>query len=215
MVAIFPPMYAARSVVAGTLQRRVLAPAFGQNKMLENVGRAGSQVLDLSNATGLALGGLIRIDAQPPEQTEIIEVITLGGGSTSNQPTRITTRFPLAFDHPRGAVVRPVTPQAPGSSKSFTREAYAGDSTLYLNDLSSLASGVFVEIAGDGLPPEYHSIFLYSTVSGSDGFFRLPPLHRAAQVTLNASSPPLADVNLIFSPDYRQVENRVDVVFRP
>jgi hypothetical protein len=215
MVAIFPPMYTARSIAQGSFQRRDLITVLGQDKTLENFAPAGTRVLDLSNARGVNLGNLLRIDEGPLERTEIMEIMSLEGGSTPDQPARITTRFPLVLNHARGTLVRLINPQAPGVSKSFTREVYAGDSSLYLNDLTGLASREFVEITQNGLEPEYHSIVLYSAISGIEGFFRLPPVHRAAQVTLNARRPPLTDVNLTFSPDYQQDENRVDVIFRP
>jgi hypothetical protein len=186
----------------------------GQDKFLLDFAAAGSQALALSDQVGIAAGDLLWIDPTNPDRMEIMEIATLTGASTPQQPAQAALTYPLAFDHERNGVVSHATPLAPGIAKNFTRAVATGDTTLYLNNLTGVA-GAVIEVSGDGLPSEYHSFQLYTTTSGADGYYRLPPIQRAAQLTLRAHHPPLTNVDFNFSPEYAFWENRVDFMFRP
>jgi hypothetical protein len=212
MVAVFPPVYAGRTTAGGVFQRRDMTISPGQDKTLTEFAAAGSQELALSNRVGIGPGSLVWIEPGIDERMEIMEIAVLAGASTAQQPARATLTYPLAYHHARNVLVRHVLPQPPGFSKTFARAVYAGDTTLYLNNLTAVVVA-FIEISGDGLPSEYHHFQLYTTTSGVNGYFRLPPIHRAAQLTLRARHPPLANVEIVLSPEYHHDENRVDFMF--
>jgi hypothetical protein len=200
-----------------------MTPVSGQNKTLVEYAAAGSRIVKLSNRTGVQAGRFLAIEPANPERTEIMEIDAFDGASTVQQPARITLKHPLAFSHPRDALVQRVNLQTPPIfTKNFSRDAYAGDTSVYLNNLTSVTS-VVIEIEGGSEPPEFHRFQFYSAASsstvshpnGAVGYYHLPPIHRAGVLSLRVSKPPLTAITLDFAPDYRQPENEVNFVFRP
>jgi hypothetical protein len=73
---------------------------------------------------------------------------------------------------------------------------------------------VAVEISGGPLLPEYHWAQTYQTVSDADGYFRLPPIHRLAQLELHATHPAEAiPLNRPLALDFGRTDLVIDLVF--
>lgn len=214
LIALSPPLYAARDAALTQVRRRDALPVPGQDKALLIPASAGTTRLRLSNRDGLAAGTLLIIDAADAPRRERVLITLVDTASSVDQPAWITLAHPLAFTHFPGAVCQPSNLLVGGAANTLTRAGIAGDVTLYLSAMTGLAAGATVEVDDGAGAPEYHDADLYRDVSDADGFFRLPPLSRAAMVALHAQrgglvSPP----DELRAPDYRLAENLITVMF--
>lgn len=154
------------------------------------------------------------IDANKSDVAEYIAISAIVGASTATQPATITLDYALAYPHRRNALVQKVNPQPLGAQKQVAQEALDGDTCVFLNDVTSLMTGSQVRISGGPNPDEYHHLSLFSVTSDADGYYRLPPLSRVAQLKIRAEKALLSPVEMEFRPDYTLHENRLDFVFR-
>jgi hypothetical protein len=166
----------------------------------------------------LSPGDILLIDANNPDLAEYLAINTITGASTATQPARLTLNHTLAHSHRQGALVQKVNPQALGALKQLTQAALEGDTCLFLNNITGLATAHEVQLTGGPQPPEYHRCRLFEVTSDAGGYFRFPPLNRVAQVEIRAELQPPAPLPVappvIFSPDYTNRENRLDIIFR-
>jgi len=214
LLALSPPLYASRAAGATQLQQRDAVPVVGQDKTLLLPASIAQTRLHLSDRIGLAAGVLLIIDSSDPTRLERIPIAGVDTASAADQPAWVTLVHPLASTHLDGVTCQPANLLPPGTSNSLSRAAIPGDETVFLNGMAGLSSGIAVELDDGGGAPEYHQAELYRAVSDADGYFRLPPIARAAMVALHAqrlglTSPP--DERL--TPDYRLAENRLTVMF--
>lgn len=218
MVALTPPLYAnwaAGGPTPGRMRRRTMTAQAGQDKALVAFAAAGSLRVHLSNSMQAQAGRFLAIEPDTPERMEVVQIAAIEVGPSADAPATATLTYPLAFNHARGTLAQRVTLTAPGAAKSITRSASAGDTSLYVNNLTGFAAGI-VEVSNGVAAPEFHAARIYraTTVAGGDGYYRLPPIHRAAMLTLRARIAGFTDVALDFAPRYGQPENRLDFVFR-
>lgn len=215
LVSLLPPTYFARPAPAGTLHRREMTPVVGEDKLLLGHAPAGSATLAVSDRVGLAVGNVLAVDESDPERTEFLVVQAVDGASTDVQPARVTLQYPTARAHAPGVVVRRVTPQPAGTDNHLQRPCIAGDTTVFLDNMADLGAAQVVEMTGGGSPAEYHLVRRLTAKSDADGYYRLPPLARVAQVKLRADDGGAhADINLTAAPDYGGGVYRLDFVFR-
>lgn len=215
LVSLRPPLYAGRTVVTGGLQPRDLQPITGDDKLLLADVLAGANPIRLSNRQNLAPGDILLIDAGQLDITEFLAISMITGASTADQPASITLAYPVAWAHRRNAVVQKVNPQALGAMQQFTVEAFACDTCVFLDDVAGLATAHEVQITGGGTSPdEYHNVQSFSVTSDTDGYYRLPPLSRVAQLEIHAEKTMGAQTfsaQTEFRPDYSLRENRLDL----
>ena len=65
-----------------------------------------------------------------------------------------------------------------------------------------------------GAANEYHSLRLFSVKSDADGYYRLPPLSRVAQLLIEGKKvvgPQTFAAKVKFRPDFSKHENTVDL----
>ena len=106
-------------------------------------------------------------------------------------PTRVRLAVPTALWHRRGTVldVINVAPQ-PTPPTQLLWDTLPGDVTGALASPGAYAAGFMVGVSGGPPPVAFHRIARYDVVSDPvDGYFSLPPLHRLAQVQLEAAYP--------------------------
>lgn len=212
IVSIQPPLYSDRAVPA-ELRNRDLIPVLGNDKTVTDEMLPGADSIRLSNRLGLAVGDVLLIDAEDSSLSEFIAIKTVSSAAPVEQPAAVTLNHRAIHAHRRGALVRGVNLQPPGSNRQFTVGALFGDSCVFLDGVSGLLAGQEVEISGGLAPAEYHSVMNFSVVSDTDGYYRLPPLSRVAQLEIHAEKTVGAQTfqtTLTFRPDYRQRENRLD-----
>jgi hypothetical protein len=215
LVSLLPPTYFARTAPAGTLRQREMTPVVGEDKLLQAYAPAGSATLAVSDRVNLAAGDIVVLDESDPERTELLVVQAVVGASTDVQPATVTLAYPTALAHVAGTLVRRVTPQPAGANNQLTRDCIAGDTCAFLDGLADLAAAAAVELTGGGGAAEYHLVRRFNATSDADGYYRLPPLARVAQVELRADDGGAhADVNVTFAPDYGGGAARIDFVFR-
>ena len=213
IVSLQPPLYLDRAALTQSLAPRDLAPVMGNDKALMDDIAASANPIRLSNRLGLAAGNILLIDAEQPDLAEFIAINNLPTTAPADQPTAVTLDHPLVFSHRRAAVVRQVNPQAPGASRNITVDALSGDSCLFLSALTGLSGAAEVEITGASGPDEYHKLLQFTVSSDADGYYRLPPLSRVAQLEIHAEKVVGAQTfqaTTTFRPDYQQRENRLD-----
>jgi hypothetical protein len=215
LVSLRPPLYAGRDALVGRLRHRDLPPVLGDDKALLDDTASGATPIRLSNRQNLTPGDSLLIDATSPDLTEFAVIQAIAGASTDAQPAQIALNFPLAYAHRRNAVVQRANPQPFGAlARDFTQDGLVGDTCVFLQDLAGLASAREVRITGGPGLPEDHSVRRFSVSSDADGFYRLPPLSRVAQLIMRAERVPFTPVEREFRPDYTRRENRVDFTFR-
>ena len=212
VVSIQPPLYSDRAGTA-QLRRRDLIAVLGDDKTLMDEKLPGAGSVRLSNRLGLSIGDVLLIDTEDAELSEFIAINTFSSAAPADHPTTITLSHRLLRAHRRGALVRRANLQPPGSNRQFTVNASFGDSCVFLDDVSGLVAGQEVQISGGPAPDEYHSVMNFSVASDADGYYRLPPLSRVAQLEIHAEKTVGAQTfqaTRIFRPDYQQRDNRLD-----
>ena len=213
LVSLHPPLYSDRDTIAGQLTLGNLPAILGDDKLLLDDVSEGTNPVRLSNQQNLSPGDILLIDSDKPDIAEYIAIKTITGAGTVTQPATITLDYPLLHSHRRNALVQKVNPQPLGPQKQFTQEALAGDTCVFLNNVTGLTTGNQVRIAGGPNPAEYHQVSHFSTISDAEGYYRLPPLSRVAQLEIRAEHGALEPVQMEFRPDYTLHENRLDFIF--
>lgn len=216
LAALTQPMYANRAAAGAMVQSVSVTQIVGEDKSLLTASAAGDVTLRLSDHVNLMAGDTIVIDdADPayPGLREVLTITSMTGPSSPVQPVTATLAFPLAVAHARGAVVRKATVAVLGPSDAISTDAVAGDVTVLLSSATTLSAAGFVSITGGGpVTAEYHWLSPYTVTSDSDGYYRMPPLSRVAQVTLEGEKAPYTSVPQTLSPNYAVREQLVDLV---
>ena len=214
MIFIHPPLYKDRSPQT-RCERGALSAVEGDDKVLLHPAQEGTNRIRLSNSKNLKPKNLLKINVVDNFREEILSVKKLDPGATPDQPAWVTVDWPLRFSHRDGALAQRLEPKWNGSAVELVRDGYQGDACLFLNSLKDLSLGSYVRIVttqGD-VADEYHRFSLFKTSSDNEGFYRLPPLQRVAQVQLCASNNgKKAQVTL--QPDYSSPRNQVDFVLK-
>jgi hypothetical protein len=212
ILSLLQGLYAPRQAGVDQLRQRSLLPQLGEEKNLLLPAAAGATRLRISDRVNLVAGQILGIEVDHNDLVEYIEVTAVDGASTDSQPATVSLAYPLKQAHRQGSSLVRVNPQPTGSDNNMLRNAIVDDRTVFLDALADVDNST-VEISG-GAAAEYHRVHLYSVVSDGDGYFSLPPISRVAMMQLHAShAGPLADVQMIFSPDYEQFDNTVDLIF--
>lgn len=217
LVSLQPPLYSARAASTTTLQRRNLAPVAGSEKTLLDHLLPGANQILLSNRQGLAVGDILLIDDAQPDRTEFISIKNVLTTSSADQPTLVTLDFPVNQLHRRDAGVLLLNPQPAGPTQQVTAAATEGDTCVFLNALSGLTGANEIQISGPSGSDEYHKLLTFTIVSDANGYFRLPPLSRVAQLEIHAEKAvglQLFRTTVTFRPDYDQRENRLDLALK-
>jgi hypothetical protein len=213
LIHLQSPLYLDRSGLTQFLQPRDLAVAGSDKTLLDDVS-PGTDAIQLSDRQGLAVGDILQIDVDQPNLTEFVEVKTVPTTSAPDQPTVITLNQELMQSHRRDAVIKRTVPQPPGIARAFTVDATTGDTCIFLDNLTGLATGHEAQITGVPGKDEYHRLTTFSVLSDADGYYRLPPLSRVAQIEIHGEKTvgiQTFKVTTAFRPDYHQRENRLDL----
>jgi len=217
LVALDPPLQADRPAASTTVTPVPLPPvALDTRELLLDV-PPGTTRLHVSNALGIvAPGTFVDIDAGDVERVEYGEVVGIEAATTADQPAWITLALPVARPHRTGAEIRRVTPGAAGAARAVARDAAAVDPVLFLANVGGLTAGdtFTVTTVGPPQPPpdEYHRVSMFDVVTDADGYYRLPPLSRVAQLTVRAQFGALAPVDRELRADFTQRSQRLDFV---
>lgn len=213
LVLLQPPLYSGQAALISQLQGQDLLPVAGDDKQLLDAVPAGANPIRLSNRQNLAVGDLLLIDAGNSDLAESLAIKAITGASTPDQPARVTLTYPLAYPHRQNTLIQKLNPQAPGVDEALADAAIAGDSCVFLNSVSGLAGFSQVRLGGGSNPDAYHRVSLFTATSDADGYYRLPPLSRVAQLKLQVAKAALKSVETEFRPDYTVRENRLDFIF--
>ncbi len=213
LISLSAGLYAERQPAVDQLRRRVLGIALGQEKVLLQAASAGQRTLKISNRINLNVGDLLAIQPDHNELAEYIVVTGIDAAATADQPASVTLNYPLYYSHLQGTTVVPASLQAQAVDNPFSRAGIPGDRTVFCNTLTGLTDGSVAEIIGSG-DPEYHNLSIYQVLTDADGYFRLPPIARVAQLRLEADRADLQEPHILefYSPDYDVAEQRLDIV---
>jgi hypothetical protein len=213
LVALHQPVYASRAHLISKLRRRDLNAIPGNDKRLLESVPVGGNVLHITNRSGLVVGGILLVDGDRPDRQEYLTIQAIKGGSTPDQIAEISLEFPTVFSHRQNSLVQTASTLGPlGPNNSLSQDAIPGDSTILLSSLAGLGTGHQVRLSGGGSVDEYHDFVQYTTQSDVNGYYRLPPVSRVAQVEMEAYDG-IHTIKSIVSPDYQLPENLVDFVF--
>jgi hypothetical protein len=214
LIHLQSPLYLDRAALTQFLQPRDLPVVAGSDKTLLNDVSAGTDAIQLSDRQGLAVGDVLQIDVDQPDLAEFVEVKAVPTTSAPDQPTVITLNQELMQSHRRNGVVKRTLPQPAGTPRAFIVDATTGDTCVFLDNLTGLATGHEVQITGVPAKDEYHKLTTFSVLSDADGYYRLPPLSRVAQIETHAEKVvgiETFQVTTAFRPDYHQRENHLDL----
>lgn len=213
LVAIDPPLYAARQS-GGTANAVALTPDLLHEKRVMQDVPAGSTTVVLSDRVALVGTNLLGIDETDPSLAEWVVVQSVAGATSPTLPAVATLAYPLARTHRAGARAHPTTIGAPTGSQTLSLSAQGGDVTLLLAGMAGMVPAA-VEIDDGVGANEYHRLSRYEATTDADGQWRLPPLSRVAQITLDGTDTmtsftvPQRTVTL----EYPRNEQRLDLVF--
>ena len=215
LVALDPPLQADRAAVPSTITPVPLTPVAADTRALLLDVAPGTARLRISNALGIvAPGTFVEVDAG--ERVEYGEVVGLEAATTADQPAWITLAPPVARPHRSGAEIRRVALGAAGATRAVARDGLAGDPVLFLANVGGLTTGDTFKVTTIGPPPpppdEYHRAAMFDVVTDADGYYRLPPLSRVAQLTVRAQFGALAPVDRELRADFTQRSQRLDFV---
>jgi hypothetical protein len=210
IVSLHCPAYLARSVV-GFTRSRPLTPVAGQDKELLLQAVPGDLTLQISDRVGLNVGDILALNPADSARIEFVRVTAIQGASTPEQPASLTLAYAPHGSHPRHTLVRRVVPGVVGPSNNLAAATVRGDACLRLASLNGLVNGAAVETDGGGAGPEYHRISLFTAISDAQGFYRLPPLSRAAQLQIDIDDHVNPVVTVRFQPQYEFDQNLLDV----
>jgi hypothetical protein len=160
----------------------------------------------------LAPNDVIVIDGTTPERREVVTVLAIAGPSAPTQAVTVTLAVPLAVAHAQGTIVRTASIAPAGAIDAIGTDAISGDTTMLLATATTLTAPGFVSIDDGVTNTEYHWLAPYVVTSDPDGFYRLPPLSRVAQITLEAQQAPYTSVPRTVSLSYSVREQFVDLV---
>ncbi len=208
-VSLKPALYFDRAASTGQFQTIVFTPVSGQDKTLLDAVMKGANAFRLSDAENLNVGDVVLIDPDDPDLAEYLPIVSIAGGSSSDQPAQVTFAYAPFQAHARGTLVRKVIPGAVGPIKIFARDAWLGDACLFLNNVTGLVPVQAVQISGGAAATEYHVALTFVAQTDGNGYYRLPPLSRVAQLEVNASQLTLM-LDQIVQPDYSLSENVLD-----
>lgn len=164
-------------------------------KRLDRDAPAGATQLLLSDRQGLLATRPIAIETGDAEREEYIGVAAIDTSLSPDQPALVTLEHPLKRAHRAGTIVERTTVGPVGAVHALDRAGQSGDVSLYLDSVAGiLPTHRTVEIATPAIPAlanEYHSIAMWRTLTVAGGFFRLPPIHRAAHLRIEVVGPPV------------------------
>ncbi|HEX6439465.1 MAG TPA: hypothetical protein VF182_20285 [Candidatus Binatia bacterium] len=215
IIALAPPLYADRAPLTQSVAARDLTPVSGADKTLMDDVSASANPIRISDRSGLAVGDILMIDADDPDRVEFIAIKNLSTTAPADQPAVVSLDYPVIFSHRRNTNVRPINPQPAGVSQTITIEAWAGDACVFLNGIGALVGAHEIEITGGPGPVEYHRVKTFSATSDTEGYYRLPPLSRVAQLEIHAEKMIGAQTfhaTTVFRPVYQQRDNRLDLI---
>jgi hypothetical protein len=187
LVFITPPLYFDHSAKQGRLHRYNLKVLKDPGRTLLESVEPGSKLIYASSWQGLSPGDLMAIDVFDPERVEFHMIETVPTGSQA-QSGRLGLAIPLQRAHRNGARLQKAsTPNKLGAMYRLKEDARVGESCLFLDNLKNLKTARYVSIRDNTKnPPEYHIVQLYEAMSNSQGYYRLPPISRVAQLQLQA-----------------------------
>jgi hypothetical protein len=212
VVSLRPSLYFDRTAAVGLVRQREMVPAVGDARTLLEQAGVSTAGLRVSNSDGLAPGSILRINSAR-ERWEFVTVLSVAGGSTADQPAAVTLTYPLRDEHAPGTDVIRVTPQAVGADTALGADASEGDACVLLTSIAAIIPATAIELHGGSSPAEYHVVSRFDTVSDANGFYRLPPISRVAQMEIEVTDGVHAPLTQSVSPDYALPENRVDFTF--
>ncbi len=210
--SLTPSLYANRGAAAGAVHAISVAQAVGQDKTTLSASAPGETMLRVSNHVGIVAGDVIVLDDGDPERREVLTVSSISGPSDPLQPATLTLAFPLAVPHARGVIVRHATVTPLGATDSVNVDAIVGDTTVLLASANTLGAATFVAVDGGTAGTEYHWLTPYTVTSDAAGYYRLPPMSRVAQLSVQAELAPYTSVPRTLSPTYTVREQSVDLL---
>ncbi len=221
LICLTPGFYSEYTKETGTLRRCDMVLTGGAGKTLAAPAPKGAKQIKLSDRTNLSTGDVLAIEPRHPDLAEFIRINDVNRALPEQQPAFVTLAYPVANDHREGAEAMRAELVQWGPENKLARDALPGDRPAFLNGLDGLADETVIDYESvvelnDGEQSEYHRMRRYETLSNQDGYFRLPPISRVAQLRLHAAVtgvPAPVEDDLVISPDYRYPENRFDIVF--
>jgi len=209
MLGLGDGMIAARPI-GSTAAGVALVPA-GDEKQLVRAARAEETAIRISNRRNLVPGNLVRIDTGDRVRSETRTVDSVLGVGGNDDPATVTLDQPLRRAHSPGARVDRSPPPLGPLPLELKSAAVVGDHSVFVDALPALPAPA-LRIASAGVADEYHDCLRYEATSDAQGYFRLPPIHRVAQIRLDvldgvAPTP----AKFFVDPDYTDREQWLDL----
>jgi hypothetical protein len=192
LISLGSPLYADRDTTAMVAQCNLTQAPPAEAKTLVRPGNVGDTAVIVSDAVGLAAGTIIGLDPDDPQRGEFLAITAVTQlGSGTGTAASLALPLPLVRPHAAGAKSIRMIAAPVGAANSLSLASRAGDTAVFpatMNGLDSTMS--YAVISGGAAPQEYHGAAAIQVTSDPVlGFFRLPPVHRVAQLRLNVAHP--------------------------
>jgi hypothetical protein len=221
-VALSPGALAERAVGAG-VGTLALPPVVGDDRTLALPADGDATRLNVSRRQNLLpapaplANRLLLVDADDPDAAEFQSVATVQpAAGAPDEPARLGLELPLRRAHRAGArVSRVAAPALLPPAPQLLRAATApGDRCAFVDGLGALPAAGTLRLTGGGpVVDEFQRFERLETLSGVDGEYALPPLHRMARVALTVDDG-AGHVQVVeLEPEYGEREQRLDVVY--
>ncbi|HZM46005.1 MAG TPA: hypothetical protein VFC14_14315 [Burkholderiales bacterium] len=213
-LSISPGAFAARAAGAAAGNAAALAPVPNEDKFLRRDAEAGADRIELTDRVNIALNELLRIDADDASVAEYQTIAAIASTGGPIEPAVATLDLPLRNAHPRDArVERFGPPGAPTTPCILRDDVLPGDACLFFDSLALLpAQGGLLRLNAGGTVDEYQSFNQLAATADAEGYFRLPAIHRVAQLQI-AVVDGANNRTIDFQPNYSERESWLEVAF--
>jgi hypothetical protein len=212
-LGISPGALAARAAGANAGNAPALAPVPDEDKFLRRGAQAGANRIDLTDRVNIAPTELLRIDADDASAAEYQTIAAVAPTGDPIEPAAVTLDLPLRNAHPEDArVERFGPPGAPATPRTLRDDVLPGDACLFFDSLNLIPPQGLLRLSAGGAADEYQSFSQLAATADADGYFRLPAIHRVAQLQI-AVVDGANNRTIDFQPDYSERDAWLDVAF--
>jgi len=196
--------------LAGATAGAVNLPvAAGDEKRTLSLAAAQQNTILLSDLNNLNPGTVLRIESGDAVRSELHTIAGLTGLGGIADPALATLDFSLLAAHAPDIRVDRLLPPVVPLPLNLVDALAVGDRSVFVD---ALPAGPIagLQVASAGVADEFHDCSLYSATSDTDGYFRLPALHRMAQVRLDVDDAG-AITSFFIDPEYGNGEQWLDL----
>jgi hypothetical protein len=210
LVHLSPPLVS-QHAIGDVVARMSMVPVVTEVTLLLEDVALGRQMISVARLGTLGVGSILQLDGDRLDLLEYVVVLAVHG-SDPEAAAHLELTHSLGFTHRRNAKVQQVVATTLGTPWVLEVEALSGDSSIFLTSSSGLVAEQIVRITGGSGSDSFHRLWQYRAQTDAEGYYRFPPIHRVAQLELQAQASGVTQDQLVVLQD-RQAVDPVDFAF--